>query len=140
MWVREAEIRYVGKARRIKQVSSPESVWEFFSFLNDCVEERFCILVLNNKNAVIHWQEVSRGTISESIVHPREVFRSAIMVGGASIIVVHNHPSGVLQSSKEDIEATQRLKEVGRVVGIQLLDHLIISPEGYLSMKEQGYI
>jgi len=140
MWVREAEVRYVGKAKRAKNISSPESVWEFFSFLHDAVEERFCILVVNNKNIVVHWQEVSRGTISESLIHPREVFRAAIMVGGAGIIAVHNHPSGVLQSSREDVEATQRLKEAGKLLGVSLIDHVIVSSQGYLSMKEQGYI
>ena len=65
MWVREAEVRYVGKAKRSKNISSPESVWEFFSFLHDAVEERFCILVVNNKNIVVHW-EVSIVTVKQS--------------------------------------------------------------------------
>ncbi len=80
------------------------------------------------------------GTISEALVHPREVFREAIREAGSSIIIAHNHPSGVLTPSREDIHTTKRIKEAGEIIGIELLDHLIITESSYLSLKEEGYL
>jgi DNA repair protein RadC len=83
---------------------------------------------------------VSIGTISEAIVHPREVFKEAIRESGSSIIVAHNHPSGEVNPSKEDISTTKRLSEAGRLIGIPLLDHVIVCDSSYYSMKENGYL
>ena len=83
---------------------------------------------------------VSIGTITEAIVHPREVFRDAIREGGSGIIVTHNHPSGNPSPSKQDIETTRRLIEAGKIVGIPLVDHIILTDSTFYSMKENGYI
>ena len=78
--------------------------------------------------------------MTASIVHPREVFKEAILESAYSFIAVHNHPSGETTPSKEDIAITKRLQEVGQVMGIQLLDHVIVSSEGYTSLKDGGYL
>jgi len=83
---------------------------------------------------------VSIGTITEAIVHPREVFRDAIKEAGSGIIVTHNHPSGNASPSKQDIDTTKRLVEAGKIVGIPLLDHIILTNSSYYSMKENGYM
>jgi DNA repair protein RadC len=80
------------------------------------------------------------GTLNQSIVHPREVFRPAIQDNAAGIIISHNHPSGTLEASRSDVQITQRLKEVSKLVGIELLDHVIISKEGYYSFSDEGLL
>lgn len=125
----------------LTKVDSPAMVWRHllpeFAGLK---REEFRVLVLNNKNHVIRKCVVSVGTISEAIVHPREVFREAIREAGSSIIIAHNHPSGVLTPSNEDIQTTKRIRESGEIIGIELLDHLIIGELSYLSMREAGYL
>ncbi|MBS4217006.1 DNA repair protein RadC [Bacillus sp. FJAT-49711] len=103
-------------------------------------QEHFVCLYLNTKNQVIHRQTIFIGSLNASIVHPREVFKEAIRRSAASIICLHNHPSGDPAPSREDIEVTKRLVECGKMVGIELLDHLIIGDKKYVSMKEKGYM
>ncbi|MBS4194827.1 DNA repair protein RadC [Bacillus sp. FJAT-49870] len=103
-------------------------------------QEHFVALYLNTKNQVIHRQTIFIGSLNASIVHPREVFKEAIRRSAASIICLHNHPSGDPSPSREDIEVTKRLVECGKMVGIELLDHLIIGDKKYVSMKEKGYM
>jgi DNA repair protein RadC len=100
--------------------------------------EHFKVVHLNIKNRVVKIEDVSVGTVNASIVHPREVFRMAIKDGSASIILAHNHPSGECEPSREDISLTKRLVEVGELVGIHVLDHLIIGDGGYASLKQMG--
>jgi len=120
---------------------SPLKVWQFLLPEIACLkQEEFRVIVLNNKNHVIRIARTSVGTLTETIVHPREIFRDAIRESGSSVILVHNHPSGVLTPSREDIEITRRINEAGKIIGIRLLDHLIVSEMSYLSMKEDGYI
>jgi len=102
--------------------------------------EEFRVLVLNNKNGILKNSMVSAGTVSEALVHPREVFRDAIREGAASLIVAHNHPTGELTPSKEDISTTRRLVEAGTIIGIPILDHVIITDTSYYSFKEGGYL
>jgi len=102
--------------------------------------ECFGVVYLSTKNRAIHSEIVSIGTLSASIVHPREVFRPAIFHASASIIVVHNHPSGDPTPSSDDIELTKRLAEAGKILGIKLLDHVIVGNGSYVSMKERGVI
>ena len=83
---------------------------------------------------------VSIGSLSTSIVHPREVFKAAILMGAANIILAHNHPSGDPSPSKEDIEITQRLAKAGEILGIEVLDHLILTPSGHISFKDKGLL
>jgi DNA repair protein RadC len=103
-------------------------------------QEHFVTLFLNTKNQVIHRQTIFIGSLNASIVHPREVFREAVKRSAASIIVAHNHPSGDPSPSQEDIHVTKRLVESGKMIGIELLDHLIIGDRKFISLKEKGYL
>ena len=94
------------------------------------------MLALNSANGLIRQVKISEGILNSSLVHPREVFRSAILECAASIIVAHNHPSGDVTPSREDIELTRRMVQAGDIMGIEVLDHLIIGGERFLSMKE----
>lgn len=123
----------------IKHIESPEAVWKLLMpDMAGMQKEKFMVLVVNNKNMLLKKALISMGTVSESIVHPREVFRDAIREGGSAIIIAHNHPSGVLSPSKEDLLTTKRIKEAGKIIGIPLLDHVIITNNSYLSLKENG--
>lgn len=101
-------------------------------------KEHFMVLFLNTKNRVVAKETLSIGSLNASIVHPREVFRSAIKRSSASIICAHNHPSGDPTPSPEDIEVTRRLSEAGKLIGIELLDHLIVADRHFVSLKELG--
>ncbi|KAB2338714.1 JAB domain-containing protein [Cytobacillus depressus] len=103
-------------------------------------QEHFVCLYLNTKNQVIHKQTIFIGSLNASIVHPREVFKEAFRRSAASIICAHNHPSGDPAPSREDIEVTKRLVECGKIIGIEVLDHLIIGENKYVSLKEKGYL
>jgi len=100
--------------------------------------EVFCIVVLDARNQVLGVNTVSIGSVSASIVHPREVFRPAILMGASSLILSHCHPSGNPEPSKDDIELTRRLHNAGEILGIQVLDHIIIADTQFLSLKEKG--
>ncbi|WP_174269869.1 RadC family protein [Bacillus methanolicus] len=103
-------------------------------------QEHFVCLYLNTKNQVLHRQTIFIGSLNASIVHPREVFKEAFRRSAASIICAHNHPSGDPTPSREDIEVTKRLAECGKIIGIDLLDHLVIGENKYVSLKEKGYL
>ncbi|MDW2875780.1 DNA repair protein RadC [Cytobacillus sp. T106] len=103
-------------------------------------QEHFVCLYLNTKNQVLHKQTIFIGSLNASIVHPREVFKEAFRRSAASIICIHNHPSGDPAPSREDIEVTKRLAECGKIIGIDVLDHLIIGENKYVSLKEKGYL
>ena len=103
-------------------------------------QEHFVALFLNTKNQVIHRQTIFIGSLNASIVHPREVFREAIKRSAASIIVAHTHPSGDPAPSQEDIQVTKRLADTGKLIGIEVLDHLIIGDGKFVSLKEKGYL
>jgi len=102
--------------------------------------EHFRVLLLNTKNSVIEIDKVSVGTLNESLVHPREVFRNAIKKGAKSIIPVHNHPSGDPTPSTNDIEITKKLFEAGKIISIEVLDHIIIGDGRFVSLKAKGVI
>lgn len=103
-------------------------------------QEHFVCLYLNTKNQVMHKQTIFIGSLNASIVHPREVYKEALKRSAASVICIHNHPSGDPTPSREDIEVTKRLVEVGKIIGIELLDHLIIGENKFVSLKEKGYL
>lgn len=133
--------RVITDTSDLKHISSPASVWSLLLPEIACLQkEEFRVLVVNNKNMLLKKSIVSIGTITEAIVHPREVFRDAIKEAGSGIIVTHNHPSGNATPSRQDIETTKRLVEAGKIVGIPLLDHIILTNSSYYSMKENGYI
>lgn len=103
-------------------------------------KEVFKIILLNTKNHIIKYLDVSVGSLNSSIVHPREVFSEAVKSGCSGILLVHNHPSGDPEPSREDIETTQRLVNAGNILGIKVLDHVVIGDGKYMSFKEQGLI
>ncbi|WP_044415169.1 RadC family protein [Halarcobacter anaerophilus] len=103
-------------------------------------QEYFLTLYLDGANNLLETKIITIGTLNQSLVHPREVFSHAIEKRCASIIVAHNHPSGVLKPSSEDIKVTNRLKESGKILGIELLDHLIFTNEGFISLQEEGIL
>jgi len=108
--------------------------------LHEEPEEHFCIFCLNTKNKIVGVHTISIGSLNVSIVHPREVFKAAMLNNASGIICLHNHPSGDPEPSREDIETTRLLVEAGEIMGIKVLDHVIISEQGYLSMKERCLI
>jgi DNA repair protein RadC len=101
--------------------------------------ENFVVVLLNTKNEVIECPTVSVGTLSASLVHPREVFKPAIRASAASVVLAHNHPSGKVEPSREDREVTERLAGAAEIIGIEVLDHVILG-DGYFSMKEHGML
>ncbi|MFC7371252.1 DNA repair protein RadC [Fictibacillus iocasae] len=103
-------------------------------------QEHFVCLYLNTKNQILYKQTVFIGSLNTSIVHPREVFKEGFRRSAASIICFHNHPSGDPTPSKEDIEVTKRLVDCGKLLGIDVLDHIIIGDQKYVSLKEKGYV
>jgi len=102
--------------------------------------EVFLVIVLNTKNEIAAIHRCHVGSLNASVVHPREVFKAAILNNGSSIIVAHNHPSQNTTPSREDLEVTKRLVTVGQMIGIEVLDHLVVSENSYFSFKENGHI
>ncbi|MFD2926112.1 RadC family protein [Halobacillus naozhouensis] len=135
--------------RRIQQmkpverymIRSPEDGADFvMEEMRELKQEHFIVLFLNTKNQVLHRQTIFIGSLNASIVHPREVFKEAVKRSAASIICAHNHPSGDPTPSQEDIHVTRRLQECGKMIGIELLDHLVIGDRKFISLKEKGYL
>lgn len=123
------------------QVNSPEDVYRrLYPGMRESRKEIFVELCLDTKNQIIKEDTVSIGSLNANIVHPREVFRTALLESAAHIIVAHNHPSGDPTPSREDAEITKKLLEAGRIIGIDLLDHVIIGDGRHFSMKEAGHI
>lgn len=125
------------------KISSPKDINEILTKVCriQCNAEEVLILItLNTKNIVTGYFEVSRGTLNSSQVHPREVFKRALINNANAIIIAHNHPSDDPTPSKEDINITNRLKEAGKLLGIELLDHLIITENKFISLKEKGIL
>jgi len=120
------------------KVTSAATVYEMFKDLVQETKEVFICLHLNTKNQVIAYEQVSVGSLSGSIVHPREVFKGILLSSAAAAVVVHNHPSGVPDPSSEDINITKRLVQGGELLGVRILDHVIIGDGKYYSFADQG--
>ena len=108
--------------------------------LRDLRQEEFHALLLNTQHRIIRSVLVTRGILDASLIHPREVFRSAIVESAAGVILVHNHPTGSVSPSREDILITRRFEKCGRILGIDVVDHIIVGDNNYVSMKEGGYL
>ena len=125
-----------------KKISSPDKVRDILEEvfkLSELAEEVFILMCLDTKNKVTGLFKVSQGSLNASIVHPREVFKRALMQNANSIILAHNHPSGDTTPSSEDISITKRLNEAGNLLGVNVLDHIIVGANGkYKSFKEDG--
>ncbi len=130
--------RYSGKED--VRITFPSDVLPFVMEIRDKNQEYFVCVSLNGANEVIGNRVVTVGLLNANQVHPREIFSDAIAERGASIILVHNHPSGNTEPSQEDIVVTKRLVEAGETLGIKIHDHIIVSKDGYTSMKERGLI
>lgn len=136
-------------ARRLRQqkwevgeaLRSSEDVFRHFSErLAKEKREMFYVVLLNNKNRKIREVKISEGSLTASLVHPREVYNPVIRESAAAVIFVHNHPSGDPAPSPEDLEITRRLKEVGEVMGIRVLDHVVIGHDRYYSFSDRGML
>ena len=129
--------------RQIKntcKVITSDDAYELVKRYRDAEKEHFIVITLNNNHNPVSVAIASIGLVNKTIVHPREIFIRAIQDMATAIIVCHNHPSGSLAVSPEDIEITDRLCEAGKIIGINVIDHLIISKNGYVSMCKQGYL
>jgi DNA repair protein RadC len=124
----------------VRTIQKPEDVMPLVAGLGERRQEHFISITLNGAGEVIATRTVTIGILNHSLVHPREVFADAITDRAASIICVHNHPSGSLEPSPQDIAITRQLQEAGTVVGIQLIDHIIVTKNGFCSMKERGLL
>ncbi len=129
-------------SRRLPQgaaVRSPADVHHHFHpVLRDIPHERFLVVLLDGRHRVMGEVVVSQGTLTASLVHPREVFRPALREAAAAVILVHNHPSGDPAPSREDREITQRLARAGEILGVRVLDHVIVAEQGFCSLREAG--
>lgn len=122
------------------QIGGASDVHKAMHFLEREDKENFYILCLNAKNYITHTELITIGTLTNALVHPREVFRTAIKNNSASIICVHNHPSGDPSPSREDIEISIRLVNTGEIIGIWVIDHVIIGNDSYFSMAEKNIV
>ena len=135
------KIIYTKRLDKNSPISMPQDV--FFMFgeeLRDCKEEHFLVLTLDIKNKIINKYLISIGLVDASLVHPREIFRKAISDNASNIILAHNHPSGDPLPSNEDINATKRIVEAGKIIGIGVLDHIIIGDGDFCSLKNKNLI
>ncbi len=134
----ELSKRYLLKQH--KTISNASEAYEEFKDITDKRQEYFVALYLDGANRILEKRTLFIGTVNKSLVHPREVFAPAIELRAASLIVAHNHPSGQLQPSQADIAITQKLTQSAEILGIELLDHLIVTKEGYFSFEKDGLL
>lgn len=138
-YVREVTAKYIGPRRKAIKIGGPEDAAKFISsVLKDQAREHFVAVYLDGAHNIASYSVVSTGSANSAPVHPREVFQGAVLVGACALIVGHNHPSGELRPSDEDRAVTNRLVEAGKLLGMCLLDHLIVSESGYFSFQEMG--
>ena len=123
-----------------KRITGADDVYRVLHPYASKDQEHFLLLTLDGASKIIEKRVIFIGTLNQSLVHPREVFKPAITDGAAGIIIAHNHPSGTLEASRADIQITDRLKEVANLVGIELLDHVILSKNGYYSFSDEGLL
>jgi len=126
--------------RAVRPVRGPEDVYDACTGLAKRRVEQFAVLLLNARHEIQRRSTISTGSLNASIVHPREVFRPAIIGSAAAIILVHNHPSGDPEPSEEDLAITRRLAQVGELHGINVLDHVIVAKGGFVSLRARGLI
>lgn len=121
-----------------RAMHSAEQVWQLMCpVLRGLSRESFHVLLLDGKHRLLRRLRISEGTLTTSLVHPREVFRPAILTPSAALIAVHNHPSGDPEPSAEDLAVTRRLVSAGRLLGIPLIDHVVVAQKGYVSLRER---
>ena len=123
------------------EIKNPEAVVKAVrASIQDKAKEHFKLILLNSRNKILRISPVSTGTLTTSLVHPREVFRDAITHSAASVVLAHNHPSGDPEPSEDDLKITKKLVESGKILGIEVIDHIIIGKNNYYSFREKGLI
>lgn len=132
------ELIIMERANPTKKITAPGDAFPLYAEYCDKKQEHFMVTTLNGAHEPIKTHVVSIGLVNRTLVHPREVFYPAIEDSAAAIMLCHNHPSGNLEPSQEDIEITQRMKQASVIIGIEIIDHLIISKNGYYSFLEEG--
>ena len=132
--IREHTDRYakVDSSRAVNDIAK--------DLLSDAASERFLVFFLDSKNKLLGFYEASVGSLNQSVVHPRDIYRAAVIKGANAVIFAHNHPSGDPAPSKDDHEATKRLVDSGKILGIRVLDSLVIGDESYYSFADAGQI
>lgn len=136
---KEVSINYPGQTFFIKSPEDVAIIGRDYLHIHEESEEYMHMVCLNTKNRVIGVFEISHGNVNSSIVGTREIFQKALLANAVSIVLMHNHPSGDPKPSREDIEITKRIVEAGKILGVQVLDHLVIGDQ-YISLKEKGYM
>lgn len=128
------------KDKKSVLILSPQKIFEELKDLRNNKKEHFVVFYLDTRNQEIQREIISIGTVNANLVHPREVFESAIKNNAAQIIVAHNHPSGDQEPSEDDLVITKKLVEAGKILGIEVLDHIIVTKDGFVSLKEKGVL
>ena len=128
------------KGKQTSILLSAKDVWDRMADIRISKKEHFVVFYLDSRNQEIEREIISMGTLNESLVHPREVFESAIIHKTASIIIAHNHPSGDLEPSDADLEITKRLVNAGKILGIKVVDHVIVTKNNWRSFKEKNLL
>ena len=123
-----------------KKITSPADAIPYVSHYSDRKQEHFLCISLNGAHEVIQARVVSMGLVNRTLVHPREIFSDPLKDRAAAVLIAHNHPSGNIEPSQEDIEITTRIKNAGTILGIELLDHIIFTDNAYYSFLEEGKI
>lgn len=126
------------KDKKFELILAPGKVWDELKGIRDSKKEHFVVFYLDTRNQVIRQDIISIGTLNASLVHPREVFEPAIQYNAAQIIIAHNHPTGDTAPSVEDKKITERLQEAGKILGIEIIDHIIVVDKSWLSFREAG--
>jgi len=136
-YIGETKINY---RKTNSKISKASDVFKEMKAFKNKQQEHFITIYLNGANEIIESRVITIGTLNQSLVHPREVFSPAIEKRAASIIIAHNHPSGVLKPSREDMLVTDRLKQSGKLLGIEVLDHIIFGINGFYSFKDEDLL
>ncbi len=123
-----------------KKISAPADALPYISHYADRKQEHFLCISLNGAHEVIQARVVSMGLVNRTLVHPREIFSDPLKDRAAAVLIAHNHPSGNIEPSQEDVEITRRIKNAGKILGIELLDHIIFTESSYYSFLEEGKI
>lgn len=135
------QVKEAATIKSSKTITGPKVAYELVkAFIGDDDREVFFVMCLNTKNKIVAVHRCHVGAINSSVVHPREVFKAAILNNSASIVVSHQHPSGDPTPSQEDIHVTRRLAESGKMLGIEVLDSIVAGDDTFVSLKEKGYL
>lgn len=137
--IREVRVNYVTSDKPIAKVSGPVDIADFVrSILVDNSREQFIAMYFDASHCVVGYSIITIGIANQTLIHPREVFQRAILLGATAVVVSHNHPAGSVEPSQEDLSVTNRLKEAGTLLGIQLLDHVIVADFAFRSLREDN--